>query len=628
MTKSLENRIEHLLPLVQKPGRYTGGELNQIVKNWKDISTKVAFAFPDIYDLGMSNHGLAMLYHVVNQRNDALAERTFLPWVDMEKIMREEDIPLFSLESKKPLHDFDILGISIPYETLYTNTLNLLDLAKIPLFSKDRTEKDPLVIAGGHSTMNPEPMHLFIDAFIIGEGEEVINDIVDCFANWKKNGESRNKLLESLSQIWGVYIPSLYKVSYLTNGTLDKVTQTYEKANFPIRKRIVANLGKPMSDFIVPYIDTVHNRISIEIMRGCTRGCRFCHAGMITRPVRERSVEDILETIEEGITKTGYEEVGLLSLSSSDYSYVLELVKKINEKFEGKNLSISLPSLRIESFSVELMDALSTTRRSGFTLAPEAGTERMRNIINKPMSENIILETVKEIYSRGWHTIKLYYMIGHPGETLEDVRGIVELSKKIREVGYQLIGRKAKVNVGVSTFVPKPWTTFQWAACNTPEQIEEKQDILRNELRGWGLKLNWNDPHETMLEAALSRGDRRVSEAVYLAWKHGAKFDAWHEFFNFKIWKTAFEEAGLAMEFYSQRVRYEKEIFPWEHISPAIRKSFLLEDYKMSPNGETREDCRNQCYACGILPLFNDIRKETPDGSWKCPPVKGQDDVK
>ena len=623
MENTIQTKIENFLPLVQKPGRYTGGELNQVLKNWEEIDVKVAFAFPDIYDLGMSNYGLAILYHIINQRSDALAERTYLPWKDMEDILRKESISLFSLESKKALADFDIIGLSIPYETLYTNTLNLIDLAQIPIFSKDRTEKHPLIIAGGHSTLNPEPMHSFIDAFVIGEGEEVINEIVDCYKAWKLKKASRQELLEDLSLIWGLYVPSLYDIDYHSDGTIKEVKKKFEKASLPVRKRIVSDLGKPMSDFIVPYIDTVHNRISVEIMRGCTRGCRFCHAGIITRPVRERSVDDILATIEEGLAKTGYEEVGLLSLSSSDYSYVLDLVNKIGEKFEGKNLSVSLPSLRIESFSVDLMDALSVTRRSGFTLAPEAGTERMRTIINKPMSEELILNTAKEIFSRGWHTIKLYFMIGHPEETLDDVRGIVDLAMKIREVGYQIIGRKAKVNVGVSTFVPKPWTTFQWVGCNTPEQIEEKQDLLREELRGWGLKLNWNDPKETMLESSLSRGDRRVSEAIYLAWKNGAKFDAWNEFFNFENWQNAFEEAGLDMAFYSQRVRSEDEIFAWDHISPAIRKSYLLEDYQMSKRLETREDCRNQCYACGILPFFSDLRMNTSDEAWKCPPVKG-----
>lgn len=623
MKANIENRIEKFLPLVEKPGRYTGGELNQVVKNWENVDVKIAFAFPDIYDLGMSNYGLAMLYHIVNQRDDALAERAYLPWVDMESILRENDIPLFSLENKRALNDFDILGISIPYETLYTNTLNLIDLSNIPLFSKDRTKEHPLVIAGGHSTLNPEPMHAFIDAFTIGDGEDVISEIIDCYQAWKKKNTSRQELLEDLSQIWGVYVPSLYEVHYHDDKTVASVSKTFEKATLPVRKRIVTELRKPMSDFIVPYIDTVHNRISIEIMRGCTRGCRFCHAGIITRPVRERSVDDILATIEEGLEKTGYEEIGLLSLSSSDYTHVLELVNKIEERFEGKNLSVSLPSLRIESFSVDLMDALSVTRRSGFTLAPEAGTERMRKIINKPMTEEMILSTAREIYKRGWHTIKLYFMIGHPEETLEDVRGIVELAKKVREEGFQEIGRKAKVNVGVSTFVPKPWTTFQWVGCNAPEQIEEKQELLRNELRGWGLKLNWNAPQETMLEAALSRGDRRVSDAIYFAWQNGAKFDAWHEFFNFENWEDAFEQAGLDMNFYSQRTRNDDEVFAWDHISPAIRKSYLFEDYEMSKRLETRADCREQCYACGILPFFSDLRKNTAVDAWKCPPVKG-----
>jgi len=620
--EKIEKHLNRILPQVQRPGRYTGGELNQVVKDWSATETKVAFAFPDIYDLGMSNYGLAILYDLLNQRPDVLAERTFLPWTDMEAIMREEKLPLYSLETKHLIKDFDILGISIPYETLYTNTLNLLDLSGIPLFSAERGQGDPLVIAGGHAMMNPEPMHAFLDAIVIGEGEDVIVEIVDAYQKWKTTGESRKVLLEQLAKIWGVYVPSLYQVHYDEAGIFSHIEKLHPNASLPIVKRIVARLPEPTTSLIVPYIDTVHNRIPIEIMRGCTRGCRFCQAGMITRPVRERPVEEILNAIQEAMDKTGFEEVGLLSLSSSDYSHVLELVKAVGERFGDRALSISLPSLRIESFSVDLMDALKDTRRSGFTLAPEAATERMREIINKPVSTEQLLETAREIYSRGWTNIKLYFMIGHPEETLEDVLAISELCKAVLREGEKVIGRKAKVTAGVSTFVPKPHTPFQWSPCDTVEQIQAKQDLLRRELRGPGLKLNWNGPAETMLEAVLSRGDRRTAEVVYQAWKRGAKFDAWHEHFDYERWLSAFAHAGLDPDFFTHRERLIDEPFPWEHISSTVRRKFLTEDYLMSKRGETRIDCRMRCFACGILPTFSEMRSENPGKIWMCPEVK------
>ena len=622
--KKFEEKLNLILPRVQRPGRYTGGELNQVVKDWDSTKTKIALAFPDIYDLGMSNYGLAIFYDSVNQREDALAERTFVPWTDMEAIMREEDIPLYSLESKRPLNQFDILGISIPYETLFTNTLNLMDLSGIPLFSRERTAEHPLVLAGGHAMMNPEPMHAFLDAIVIGEGEEVLHEVINVYQKWKDSGELRQRLLERLSQVWGVYVPQLFEAHYDEDGNFSHIEQLYADSHFPIVKRIVSQLPKPTTNLIVPYIDTVHNRIPVEIMRGCTRGCRFCQAGMITRPVRERSVEDIIAAIEDAMEKTGFEEVGLLSLSSSDYSQVLDLVNEVSAHFSDRALSISLPSLRIESFSVELMDALKETRRSGFTLAPEAATERMRETINKPVTTEQLLDTAREIYSRGWTNIKLYFMIGHPEETLEDVLAIAELCKAVLKEGEKVIGRKAKVTAGVSTFVPKPHTPFQWVPCDTVEQIKAKQDLLRRELRGPGLKLNWNNPDETMLEAVLSRGDRRTSEVIFHAWQGGAKFDAWHEHFNYENWLQAFAKVGLDPAFFTHRERLIDEPFPWEHISSAVRRSFLTEDYLMSKKRETRIDCRKRCFACGILPTFSDLRRETPATAWFCPEVKSK----
>jgi radical SAM family uncharacterized protein len=459
---------------------------------------------------------------------------------------------------------------------------------------------------------------------VIGEGEEVIHEIIEAHQAWKRSGAVRQELLVALSQIWGVYVPALYEAHYEASGVFSHMEKRVSEAPLPVVKRIVARLPPPTTRLLVPYIDTVHNRVPIEIMRGCTRGCRFCQAGMITRPVRERPVEEILAAIEQALANTGYEEVGLLSLSSSDYTHILELVNAVSERFAGKNLAVSLPSLRIESFSVELMDALKDSRRSGFTLAPEAATERMREIINKPVSTQQLLDTARAIYSRGWHNIKLYFMIGHPSETIEDVQAISDLCKAVLAEGRKLIGRRAQVTAGVSTFIPKPHTPFQWVPCDTMEQIAAKQTLLKQSLRGPGLKLNWNSPEDTMLEAWLSRGDRRMAEVVYQAWKRGAKFDAWKEHFRYDLWQEAFAAVGLEPGFYTHRERPIDETFPWEHISTSVRKKFLTEDYLWSLQGKTRVDCRERCFACGILPTFADMRRLNPGEVWQCPEVKSK----
>jgi radical SAM family uncharacterized protein len=620
-TQNIEARLQRIFPTVRKPGRYTGGELNQVVKDWEKIDTRVALVFPDIYDLGMSNLGLAILYEILNQREDTLAERVFAPWIDMEAALRQNEIPLYSLESKHPVADFDILGISLPYETLYTNTLNVLDLAGIPLFSDQRSKSDPLIIAGGHATFNPEPMHPFIDAFVIGEGEEVIIEIVDTYQDWKASRSDRGKLLEGLTQIEGLYVPSLYETQYNEDGILAGIQSIYKSVPNPVLKRIVPELPPSPTKLVVPFVDTVHNRIPIEIMRGCTRGCRFCHAGMVTRPVRERSVEEIVEAIEEGVANTGFEEIGLLSLSSSDYTHILELVKAVNQRFSGRHLSISLPSLRIESVSVDLMDQIMDERRSGFTLAPEAATEKMRQIINKPVSTQQVLDTAREVYSRGWPTLKLYFMIGHPSETLEDVQAIIDLCKAVLKEGRNVIGRRAKLHAGVSTFVPKPHTPFQWSPSDTKENILAKQELLKSQLRGKGLKLTWTDPDETMVEAWLSRGDRRLAEVVYQAWLNGAKFDAWKDQHDYQAWLDAFDQVGLDPDFYTHRNREVTEVLPWDHISTSVRKQFMVQDLFRSQASETMEDCRDSCYACGVLPTFAEQRRENPGEAWGCPDV-------
>jgi radical SAM family uncharacterized protein len=620
--EQIEANLERILLKVQKPGRYVGGELNTVVKDWDRIDTKIAFVFPDIYDIGISNLGLQILYDLVNQCPDALAERAYAPWVDMEEQMRSHAIPLYSLETKHALADFDILGFSLPYETLYTNVLNILDLAGIPLRTVQRGQTDPLIIAGGHACFNPEPMHAFIDAFVVGEGEQVLLEIIEAVRSAKAQEEPRLDVLLRLAKIPGVYVPRFYDVTYLEDGTVAATTPNVPGIPRVILKRMLPQLPPPPTRFIVPNIDVVHNRVSVEVMRGCTRGCRFCQAGMITRPVRERSVDEIVQAAEEAVNATGAEELALLSLSSSDYTDILELVNKIGEKFSGRHLTVSLPSLRIESVSVDLMEKLKDRRSGGFTLAPEAATERMRRIINKFITDEQLLETAREIYARGWTSIKLYFMIGHPSETLEDVQAIVDLCKRVLAEGRKSLGGRAKVHAGVSTFIPKPHTPFQWVSMDTQEQIQAKLGLLKRELRGPAFKVSWTPPEDTLLEGWLSRGDRRMAEVIYSAWQNGTKFDAWQDQRQLQAWSSAFSTQNLDPAFYTHRIRRFDEVFPWEHISDAVRKKYLYRDYQRSLDGGTREDCRDDCDACGILPTFAGTRREYPGIYWKCPEVR------
>lgn len=617
--EQIEIALEEILPRVRKPGRYTGGEYNQVVKNWDEVGYKVALAFPDIYDLGMSNLGLMILYDIVNKHSNLLAERVYSPWIDMEEEMRAVGMPLFSLETKHPIRDFDMLAIGLPYEQLYTNVLNLLDLAGMPIRSADRDASYPLVIAGGHACYNPEPMAPFIDVFVIGEGEEAILRIISTMR--RAAHLDRETQLRYVAQLEGCYVPRFYEAEYHEDGTLARTFPTVPEAPPKVMKTIVPVMPPPVTNFIIPFVETVHNRAPIEIMRGCTRGCRFCHAGMVTRPVRERPVDEILEAMEKILEKTGYEEIALLSLSSSDYTHVLELTERIGQKFGHLGLNISLPSLRIETVSTQLMDNLGDGRRGGFTLAPEAATEKMRNIINKYVTHEELLDTAREIFRRDWRTIKLYFMIGHPQETLEDVQAIIDLSKAVLSEGRKFHGNKASVNVGVSTFIPKPHTPFQWEPMDTLESVRAKTALLQREMRGRGLRLRWNEPLESIYEGFLTRGDRRVANVIERAWRNGAKFDAWHEYFSFDQWQEAFAAEGLDPYFYTHRRRSIDEVFPWEHIDVAVTRRFLTQDYLMSQEGETRIDCRDQCFACGILPKLKDLRRETPAEAWECPPV-------
>ena len=617
--QSIDRQLERHLLKVEKPGRYVGGEYNSVVKDWARADVKVALAFPDIYDLGMSNLGIMNLYHQVNLREDMLAERVFSPWLDMEAVMRQNRIPLYSLESKRPIRDFDLLGISLPYEQLYTNAINLLDLAGMPVLSSERDESYPLVIAGGHACFNPEPMAEFIDAFVIGEGEEIIVEIAAALGRLR--GKSRHEQLRAIASIQGMYVPRFYEVDYHADGTVRGIQPNEPGIPASVLKRIVLTLPKPFTKFIVPNIDTVHNRAPIEIMRGCTRGCRFCHAGMVTRPVRERPVAEIMAAIDEIVRYTGFEEISLLSLSSSDYVWVEELAEEVNRVYKDAGLSLSLPSLRIESASADLLEKIGGTRRSGFTFAPEAATEKMRDMINKYVSDDQVIQTARDVYSRGWRTIKFYFMMGHPDETEDDVQAIIDLCGRTLREGTKILGKKATLNVGVSTFIPKPHTPFQWAPQDSRESVERKQAMLKRQMRRGGMHLRWNTYDDSEFEGWLSRGDRRLARVIHRAWQLGCKFDAWQDQHKHARWKQAFAENGIDPDFYNFRERGLDEVFPWDHIDVGLRKKFLAEDYLMSIRRETRVDCRDKCFACGILPKFAKERSTTDDLAWECPPV-------
>jgi len=615
------DRLERILPTVRKPGRYVGGEVNSVVKDWETIPTRVCLAFPDIYDLGMSNLGLMILYRELNDLSEVLAERAYLPWVDMIAAMREARIPLYSLESKRPLADFDLIGITLPYEQVYTNTLEMLDLAGIPVRAADRDDDHPLIIAGGHATFNPEPMAPFIDAFIIGDGEEPMVEIVEVVRETR--GAPREARLRALARVPGVYVPRFYDVTYHSAaspdpagmGTVSAIEPTVPEAEMPVVKRIASTLPPPPTRLIVPTVEVSHDRAAIEISRGCTRGCRFCQAGMVVRPVRQRPVDEILEATETILRETGFDEVGLLSLSPSDYTEIDRLVEEMVERFSDEHLSISLPALRADSFSVTLAEAISRGRYTGFTFAPEAGSDRMRAVINKTIPSQQVLDVAREVFERGWQTIKLYFMIGLPGEEMEDVEAIAEMANTVHIIGRRIHGRQAQVNVSVNTFVPKPHTPFQWVPLASSQALREKQALLQRKIRGRGLKLDYSDPEGSLLEAILARGDRRLGDVVQRAWELGARFDAWSDQSDFGAWMRAFAKAGLDPDFYAYRERSAEELFPWEVVDTGVRKRFLLDEYERSQRREVLVDCREECHACGILATFRGART----GEWSCP---------
>jgi radical SAM family uncharacterized protein len=613
-------RLERILPTVRKPGRYVGGEYNSVIKDWDAVSTRVCLAFPDIYDLGMSNLGLMILYRALNELPDVLAERTYLPWVDMIAAMREAQIPLYSLENKRPLADFDLIGITLPYEQIFTNVLEMLDLAGIPLRSAERDARHPLIVAGGHATFNPEPMAPFIDAFIIGDGEEAIVEIVAALRESRER--SREDQLRALARLSGVYVPRFYDVrthdpstDTAREGTIAAIEATVPEAELPVVKRVVSAMSPPPTRLIVPTVEISHDRAAIEICRGCTQGCRFCQAGVVVRPVRERPVEQILETTEEILRQTGFDEIGLLSLSPSDYTGIDRLVGEMVERFGDEHLSISLPALRADSFSVTLAEAIARGRYTGFTFAPEAGSDRMRAVINKTIPSEQVFDVAREVFERGWQTIKLYFMIGLPGEEMEDVEAIAEMSNTVHIIGRRVHGRQAQVNVSVNTFVPKPHTPFQWVPLASSQSIRQKQALLRRKIRGRGIKLDYNNPEATLLEAVLARGDRRLAEVVQRAWELGARFDAWDDQRDFGAWMRAFAKTGLDPDFYAYRERSRDEQFPWEVVSTGVQKRFLLDEYERSQRREILTDCREGCHACGILATYRGART----GEWTCP---------
>ena len=590
----LNNEILHQ---VNRPARYTGGEWNSIVKDWAKTPVRIALAYPDTYEIGMSNMAVPILYDILNRQPDTLAERVYTPWVDMEALMRQRGIPLFSLENQRPLKDFDIIGFSLGYELSYTNVLNMLDLAGIPVRAVDRDDSHPLIIAGGSSCHNPEPMSDFIDAFVIGDGEEVLIEFLDAYREGK--GVAKQQLLKKLAAIPGVYVPSLYQVEYHSDGLIKSVTPTVSEASPRIQKRIVTKLPPPPTRPVVPFIEVVHDRAAIEVQRGCSRGCRFCQAGMIYRPVRERPHDEVIDASGELVANCGYDEVSLVSLNTTDYADIDKLVAKMNQRYP--NLTLSLPSLRLDDFSIKLVESLPTRSRTGLTFAPEAGSERLRRVINKNITDESLLKTAATAFTRGWTSLKLYFMIGLPTETLEDVQRIVALVDKVRAEGKKASGKKPMIRVSVSTFVPKPHTPFQWAARLDEQALHPRLEILRQGLNIKGVKFSWHDPRIGLLEAALSRGDRRTGKAIYRAWELGCRFDAWTEHYNHEKWLQAFADAGLEPGFYAYRERSTDEVLPWSHIDAGVSEAFLKQELRRALEERDTPDCRiSACNTCGL----------------------------
>ena len=601
---NVSKELEQVLLQVQKPARYTGGELNSVVKDPAGVRIRFAFCFPDLYEVGMSHLGMKILYGLFNEQEDVWCERVFAPDTDMEALMRERGIPLFGLESRDPIREFDFVGFTLQYELSYTGVLNMLDLAGIPLHAAERGDDCPLVVGGGPCVCNPEPLADFFDLFTLGEGEEVNLELFDLYRRHKQKGFRRAEFLRQAARIEGVYVPSLYEVSYREDGTVASVTAR-DGAPQRVRKRILVDMDAAYypEKVVVPFIDIVHDRAMSEIFRGCIRGCRFCQAGFIYRPVREKSVDTIDRQSRALCESTGYEEFSLSSLSTSDYTGLSELLPRLLDWAEPEHTNISLPSLRVDGFSEELAARLNVLRRSGLTFAPEAGTQRLRDAINKNLSEEEILDTARKAFAGGWTTVKLYFMMGLPTETLEDVAGIAALGQKIVDCYYanpnKPKGKSVTVSISVSCFVPKPFTPFQWEPQDTAEQLKEKQAHLRASLTTRKISLSWHDADVSFLEGVLARGDRRLGPVIEGAWRRGCKLDSWSQYFSLAAWMEALEEAGLDPAFYANRRRSFEEVFPWDHLDYGVTKGFLMRENEKAYQSRTTPHCRQQCSGCG-----------------------------
>ena len=596
-----------ILSSVQKPARYTGGEFASIIKPADEVDATICLAFPDVYEVGMSYLGFKILYHLLNKQQGVQAERVYTPWIDMEAKMRERHIPLRTLETKKTLKECDIVGFTLQYELSYTNILNMLDLGGVPVLAAERTEEDPLVIVGGPCVYNPEPLADFFDFAIIGEGEEVMAEVMEAYKAWKRAGKpgGRQAFLQEVVKINGIYVPSFYEVEYNENLTVKAVRPVNVNAPAVVYKRVVRDMNSvdfPTSP-IVPFGEIVHDRIMLEVFRGCSRGCRFCHAGMVYRPVRERKPEVLKDLARQLVDNTGYNEISLVSLSSADYSCLAPMVHDMIEEFKDDRVSVSLPSLRIDSFCVAIAKEIQAVRKSGLTFAPEAGSQKMRDVINKGVTEEDLMNAVGAAFESGWNSVKLYFMIGLPFENDDDVLAIADLARKVQYKYYQVTGKRGcKVTCSASFFVPKPYTAFQWFAQDDLENIRRKQFLLKDEIKTIkNVTLNYHDSKTGIIEAVFARGDRKVGKALLAAWQKGARFDGWSDCFDYERWLEAFAEAGLDKDFYAARQRGEHEVFPWEHISPGVSRKFLWNEWQKAYAQQLTHDCRRStCTGCGV----------------------------
>lgn len=604
------NKIsDDILFKVEKPARYIGGELNCCYKDINKVDIRFAFCFPDVYEVGMSHLGSRILYHVLNQRTDTYCERAFAPWPDMEKQMRENNIALYALESKDSLKEFDILGFTLQYEMSYTNILNMLDMSGITIRASERGEDEPIIMAGGPCAYNPEPLYDIVDFFELGEGEEIMNDVLDVYKKFKGK---RKEFLREISKIRGVYVPSLYEVSYNTDNTIKEFKPKYDDVPKSVKKRFVVNLDEVAfpESMVVPYVEIVHDRVILETFRGCTNGCRFCQAGMIYRPVREKSTANLVEAADKLLKSTGYRELSLSSLSICDYSDIKNLITTLIEKHKENHVSVSLPSIRINSFSVDLIKEIQKVKRTGITFAPEAGTQRTRDIINKGVTEEEILEAASSVFASGWSTIKLYFMVGLPYETMDDVRGIAALSDKVVaeyfKIPKETRKRGLRVTASSAIFVPKPFTPFQWAPQSTMDEVVEKIKAVKYAITSRAVIYNYHESVVSYLEAVIARGDRRICDVIIKAFEKGAKFDGWSEYFNFEIWKEAMEECGVSGEFYAYRARSYDEILPWDFIDIGVNKEYLIQENEKAKKVELTQNCKFGCTECGVNVNFKE----------------------